>query len=57
LTLYFIIYQSYAETLSILSADSTGTVTDSTTMEQIAQAAAIATGVYRNTSLFREDSR
>jgi hypothetical protein len=57
LTLYFIIYQSYAETLSILASDSTGTVTDSTAMEQMAQAAQIATGVYRNTSLFREEDR
>jgi len=57
LTLYFIIYQSYAETLSILSADSTGTVADSMTIERVAQAAEIATGVYRNTSLFREDIR
>lgn len=57
LTLYFIVYQSYAETLSILSADSTGTVADSATMERIAEAAEIATGVYRNTSLFREDNR
>ena len=57
LTLYFIVYQSYAETLSVLSADSTGAVPDSTTMERITRAAEIATGVYRNTSLFRGDRR
>jgi hypothetical protein len=57
LTLYFIIYQSYAETLTILASDSTGSIVDSTTLDQITNASQIATGVYRNTSLYREDSR
>ncbi len=55
LTLYFIVYQSYAETISMLSADSTGAVQDSTTMERVAEAAKVATAAYRNTSLFRRD--
>ncbi len=57
LTLYFIIYQSYAETLTILASDSTGAIVDSTSLDRIAEAAGIATGVYRNTSLFREGGR